>query len=114
MLLTLYGLKHCASCRKASNWLKAQHFAYQFHDWRMDGVDPAVLDGWADPLGWERLLNRQNATWRNLLEEARQDIDRDRALALMLAYPALIKRPILDADGKLLLGFTAGHYGELT
>jgi len=112
-MFALYGLKNCDTCRKASAWLTAHELSHEWHDLRAEGVDQAILTEWACRLGWENLLNRKSTTWRGLTETDRQDIDREKALALMLAHPALIKRPILVAGDKLLLGFVSDLYAEL-
>lgn len=109
----LYGLKNCDSCRKAMAWLSQHGRAYRFHDLRADGLDALLLAGWVDQLGWERLLNRKSTTWRGLTQADTHDLNRDTALALMLTYPTLIKRPILVADDRLLLGFSPERYAEL-
>ena len=111
---TLYGIKNCDSCRKAAAWLHAHGRAHHFHDLRADGLTPALLQEWASRLGWENLLNRKSTTWRQLPEAARQDLDEARALALMLAQPTLIKRPLLVAGDRLLAGFSTERYAELT
>lgn len=111
-MLTLYGLKNCDTCRKARAWLDRQGVSYRFHDFRADGLDCATLDGLEAELGWETLLNRRGTTWRGLADSERADLDRDKALALMLVHPALIKRPILAAAGRTLVGFTPDQYAR--
>jgi arsenate reductase len=110
---TLYGLKTCDSCRKASAWLKQHDRPFRFHDLRDDGVDTARIAAWADRLGWDKLLNRASTTWRSLSEAERADLDRDRAIDLLIRYPTLIKRPVLEAGDALLLGFKPEHYAKL-
>lgn len=109
---TLYGIPQCGTVKKARAWLEAQSIAYQFHDFRKDGLDLGKLAQWEAALGWEALLNRRGTTWRKLDEGQREGMDKDKALALMLAQPALIKRPVLEAGGKLLLGFDAEAYAR--
>lgn len=112
-MLTLYGLKNCETCRKARAWLDQQALAYRFHDFRADGLDAATLERLEAALGWEALLNRRGTTWRGLPESDRAGVDRNQALALMLAHPALIKRPVLAAeDGRTLIGFSPEHYAK--
>jgi arsenate reductase len=108
----LYGLKNCDTCRKAHAWLEQHGHACRLHDFRADGLEPALLEQWEQALGWEALLNRRGTTWRGLAESDRVDVDRAKALALMLAHPALIKRPILTADGKVLIGFSPDQYAQ--
>jgi len=109
----LYGLKNCDACRKASAWLKAHQRACEFHDLRDMDLTPELLDAWDQQLGWDKLLNRQSATWRGLDASERADLDRTRAMDLMRRHPALIKRPLLAAGDTLLLGFSPERYAEL-
>ncbi len=107
MTITCYGISNCDTVRKARTFLAALGVAYQFHDHRRDGVDPARLAAWCTALGWERVLNRAGTTFRKLPEADRRDLDERRAIAWMLAEPALIRRPLLDTGRTLLIGFDA-------
>lgn len=109
-MTTLYGLRNCDTCRKARAWLDSQGIAYRFHDVRADGLDANLLERLEAAAGWETLLNRRGTTWRSLDEAARSDVDQAKALRLMLEHPALIKRPVLEANGKVLVGFAPEHY----
>jgi arsenate reductase len=109
-MTTLYGLVNCDACRKARAWLDSQGIAHRFHDFRADGLDSELLERLEAALGWEALLNRRSTTWRTLDPTERAGLDRRLALRLMLAHPVLIKRPILEAEGKLLIGFTPAQY----
>lgn len=104
-MITLYGIKNCDTVRKARRWLAARGLEHRFHDFRVDGLDAALLAHWADRFGWERLLNRSGTTYRRLSPERTAELDRDRALALMLEQPALIKRPVAVRGDDLRLGF---------
>lgn len=108
----IYGIKSCDTMTKARAWLDAHGVAYRFHDYKRDGIDPAVLAGWADRVGWETLLNRAGTTFRGLPEPDKQGIDRAKAIALMSAHPSLIKRPVLESDGRILVGFRPERYAE--
>lgn len=110
MTTTIYGIKNCDTMKKARAWLDANGIAYRFHDYKADGIDAAHLERWSDALGWEKLLNRAGTTFRKLPEADRTDIDRSKAIALMLAQPSMIKRPVLDVDGTLLAGFKPDAY----
>jgi len=110
MTTTIYGIKNCDTMKKARAWLDANGIAYRFHDYKVEGIDAAHLDRWSDALGWETLLNRAGTTFRKLSEAERTGIDRARAIALMLAQPSMIKRPVLDIDGRLLAGFKPDAY----
>jgi arsenate reductase len=112
-MLILYGLKNCDSCRKAQAWLDQRGQSYRFHDFRAQGLEPALLERLVNEFGWEALLNRRGTTWRGLTEAERADLDRGKALALMLAHPALIKRPILSAGERTLIGFCADEYARV-
>ncbi|KQM63485.1 ArsC family transcriptional regulator [Sphingomonas sp. Leaf17] len=111
MTITLYGIRNCDTVKKARAWLDAAGVAYSFHDYKTAGVDEGKLKGWVDRLGWEVLLNRAGTTFRKLPEADRQDLDGDRAVALMLANPSAIKRPVLEAGDTLLVGFKPEIYG---
>lgn len=110
MVLTLYGIPNCDTIRKARAYLDARGVAHRFHDFRKDGIEPVRLRQWADRIGWEWLLNRAGTTFRNLPDTERQGIDLDGALALMLAQPAMIKRPIVEKDDMLLVGFNLAEW----
>jgi arsenate reductase (glutaredoxin) len=111
-MYTLYGIKNCDTVKKARSWLEQRHIAYRFHDYRVDGLDRELLLRFEQALGWETLLNRKGTTWRQLLPEQQNGIDRDAALELMLARPALIKRPILQGGDTLLIGFKPELYQQ--
>jgi arsenate reductase len=104
--VTLYGIKTCGTCRKALAWLDVEGIGHAYHDFRKDGLDGATLDAWIAELGWEALINRRGTTWRTIPEKQRENLTPARAKALMLAYPSVIKRPVLDTGGKRLVGFT--------
>lgn len=108
--MILYGIKNCDTVKKARAWLSAQGLAYRFHDFRADGLDAVTLQTFERAVGWEVLLNRRGTSWRALSEELRNAVDRDKAVALMLQYPTLIKRPVLSAESKVIVGFTPENY----
>ena len=110
MTVILYGIKNCDTMKKAWTWLEEHGVAYQFHDYKKAGIDRARLEGWVSELGWETLLNRAGTTFRKLPDAAREDLDEQKAIALMLDQPSMIKRPVLDRDGKLLVGFKPDLY----
>lgn len=105
MPLTLYGIPNCDTVKKARVWLEQAGVAYDFHNYKSSGVDADRLRDWVQRLGWEVLLNRAGTTFRKLPEADRANIDTDKAIALMLANPSAIKRPVLAGDGVLLVGF---------
>lgn len=113
-LYKVYGIKNCDTIKKARRWLEEQHIAYQFHDYRVDGLSDELLQGFIDKLGWEPLLNTRGTTWRKLPQAQRDAIiDAQSAKLLMLKQPAIIKRPLLEAaNGELLLGFKIEIYQQ--
>lgn len=104
-MIDMFGLKTCDGCRKARKWLDAAGIDHTFHDLRDDGLDAARLERWEQAAGWQTLLNRRSTTWRQLPERDRADLDAAKATALMMAHPALIKRPVFEAAGRVLVGF---------
>jgi arsenate reductase len=110
-LLRLYGIPNCDTVKAARRWLDSAQVPYEFHDFKKAGVPPAELDKWMARLGWERLLNKQSSTWRKLDESTRDKSKTSAgAKALMLEQPTLIKRPVVDADGELSLGFDPSSF----
>ncbi|MGF1619157.1 MAG: ArsC family reductase [Rhodomicrobiaceae bacterium] len=111
MTITIYGIKNCDTMKKARGWLDGHGVEYAFHDYKSAGIDRDRLERWCKALGWEALLNRAGTTFRKLPEEDKQGLDADKAIALMLDQPSIIKRPVLDlGDGKLLVGFKPDAY----
>ena len=108
--VTIYGIKNCDTMKKARAWLDGHGVAYAFHDYKAVGVDPDVLKGWAGKVGWEVLLNRAGTTFRKLPDADRDGVTEPKAIALMTAQPSMIKRPVLDIGGKLLVGFKPEQY----
>jgi arsenate reductase len=112
MSVTIYGIKACDTMKKARAWLEAHGVAHTFHDYRSAGIEPAQLAAWARQVGWETLLNRAGTTFRKLPEDAKTGLTEAKALALMAAQPAMIKRPVLEADGRLVVGFKPEVYAK--
>jgi arsenate reductase len=107
---TLYGIKACDTMKKARTWLEGHGVDYAFHDYKIQGIDRARLEGWAKAVGWETLLNRSGTTFRKLPDAARADLDEAKAIGLMLDQPSMIKRPVLEIEGGLLVGFKPEVY----
>ncbi|WP_019516043.1 ArsC family reductase [Sphingomonas sp. Mn802worker] len=110
---TMYGIPNCDTIKKARSWLADHDVAFIFHDYRKDGLDRALLDKLIERAGWETLLNRAGTTFRKLPEQDRVDLNRERATALMLAQPGMIKRPVLLTSTSTEVGFKPERYAAL-
>ena len=110
--VTIYGIRNCETMKKARAWLDGHGVTHAFHDYKTAGIDRTRLEGWVRDKGWTVLLNRAGTTFRKLPETEREGLDEARAVALMLAQPSMIKRPVLDVDGELLVGFDPQAYGR--
>lgn len=110
MAAMIYGIKNCDTMKKARLWLDEHGIDYAFHDYKASGIDREHLEHWCTDAGWETVLNRAGTTFRKLPDEAKADLDREKAISLMLAQPSMIKRPVLEANGKLLIGFKPEIY----
>jgi len=108
--MILFGIKNCDTVKKARRWLDEHNLAYQFHDFRQDGLDQETIDGWLNIVTWETLLNKRGTTWRKLDEPRKEQLDRTTAVALMLENPTLIKRPVLVTDNHCQVGFKDADY----
>lgn len=112
-MTTLYGIRNCDTVKKARAWLEARDISYAFHDYKSAGVEEARLRGWVARLGWERLLNRSGTTFRKLPEAEREGLDEERAVALMLAQPSMIRRPVVEAGAELIVGFKPDEWAGI-
>lgn len=110
MAITLYGIPNCDTVRKARRWLKDHGHDHDFHDYKKLGVTADMLTGWASVLGWEKLLNRAGTTFRKLDDAQKANLDQTAAIALMVEHTSLIKRPVVEYDGGLLLGFKEAEW----
>ncbi len=110
MTLTLYGIPNCDTVKKARNYLGARGIAYDFHDYKKAGVAPSDLERWSAVVGWEKLLNRAGTTFKKLPDADKANIDGAKAIALMVANPSLIKRPVVEGGKTLLVGFNSALY----
>ena len=111
-MTVIYGIKNCDTMKKARAWLDAHGVGYTFHDYKAEGIDRGRLEDWAGTVGWETLLNRAGTTFRKLPEVDKTDIDEKKAVELMLANPSVIKRPVLDKGGELVVGFKPEIYAK--
>ncbi|MDO6515045.1 ArsC family reductase [Neptuniibacter sp. 2_MG-2023] len=112
-MITMYGIPNCDTIKKARKWLEANQIEYRFHDYRKDGLDETQLKNWVSELGWETLLNKRGTTWRQQPEEIKDTINEASAISLMLEYPAMIKRPLIDTGSVRLVGFKDTEYSAL-
>jgi arsenate reductase len=110
--VTIYGIKNCDTMKKARAWLDKHGIAYAFHDYKADGIEADVLHGWARVVGWETLLNRAGTTFRRLPEADKANLAEKKAIALMRDQPSMIKRPVLDVSGELIVGFKPESYAK--
>ncbi|QLF69134.1 ArsC family reductase [Peteryoungia desertarenae] len=111
-MTTIYGIKNCDTMKKARTWLEENGVAHDFHDYKVKGIDAATLDGWIGKVGWEVLLNKAGTTFKKLDDAQKNDLDAAKAKALMLEQPSMIKRPVLDVDGALVVGFKPETYQQ--
>jgi arsenate reductase (glutaredoxin) len=110
--LTIYGIKSCDTMKRARAWLDQHDLAYDFHDYKIAGIETRVLEHWAQLVGWETLLNRSGTTFRKLAQRDKEGLTAQKAIALMGAQPSMIKRPVLDVGGKLIVGFKPEIYEQ--
>lgn len=114
MTMTLYGIPNCDTVKKARTWLADNGHAFDFHDFKKQGLTRETVAGWLEQLDWETLVNRKGTTWRKLSDERRASVvDKASALELMLENPSVIKRPVLAGAGPLSVGFSADQYASI-
>ena len=113
MKTIIYGIKNCDTMKKARTWLESHGVAYEFHDYKVSGVEATKLVGWAKVIGWETLLNRAGTTFRKLPDKSKENLDEAKAIRLMLEQPSMIKRPVLERGKTLLVGFSPEKYSAL-
>lgn len=111
-MLTVYGISSCDMCRKARKYLVDHNIEHIFHDLREDGLDIQMLERWTQRMGWELLLNKKSLTWRKIPEVDRNDMTRDKALAAMIDGPTLVKRPVLESDNFIAVGFSEKRFSD--
>ncbi|MDO3385799.1 ArsC family reductase [Gilvimarinus sp. SDUM040013] len=112
--VTLYGIKNCDTVKKARKWLDQADVAYHFHDLRSDGLSERQVQGWLAAVGTDTLINKRSTTWKGLNDiEKAQALQADSATAILLNNPTLIKRPVLECNGNVHIGFKAEHYHTL-
>ena len=109
-MTTIYGIKACDTMKKARTWLDEHGVKYQFHDYKVSGIDREHLEAWCKKAGWETILNRAGTTFRKLSDDQKADLNERKAIALMLEQPSMIKRPVLEKGARLLVGFKPAEY----
>jgi arsenate reductase len=112
-MTTLYGIPNCDTMKKARKWLADNGVEYAFHDYKKLGIEKKKLDAWIKAVGWETLLNRRGMMWRKVPDDVKASIDEKSAITLMLETPSIIKRPVLEAKGKVTVGFKPETYEQL-
>ena len=111
--MKMYGIPNCNTIKKAKDALTAKGIGFEFHNYKKDGMDKQTLQNWVKQVGWEVLLNRRGTTFRQLSDTDKANIDESKAIALMLAHPSMIKRPVLDTGDKIIVGFDEAVYAAL-
>ncbi len=112
-MIIMYGIKNCDTIKKAQKFLESNNIDHEFHDFRVDGLNPIQLRAWIKELGWEKLINKRSTTWRNLPDETKENMDETLALVVAEDQPTIIKRPVLELSDKVLVGFSEKSYTEL-
>ena len=107
-MITIFGIRNCDTVKRALTWAEDLGLDHNFHDFRRDGLDEETLRAFVEALGWESLLNKRGTTWRKLSPEDQENIDEEKAIALMLENTSLIKRPVWEREGRYALGFAKG------
>ena len=113
MTVRIYGIKNCDTMKKAFAWLESHGVAYEFHDYKKAGVPPGKLKEWAAKAGWEKLVNSRGPTWRKIPETDKAGLDERKALALLEKNSSAIKRPVVEANARLLIGFDPAEFEKL-
>ena len=111
-MLTMYGIPNCDTVKKARTWLDGRGLSYTFHDYKKMGIDKTKLEGWVQQAGWETLLNRAGTTFKKLPDADRENLTEKKAIALMLAQPSMIKRPVVEKKGRIVVGFKPELYDK--
>ena len=113
MTITMFGIPNCDTIKKAKKWLEAEGIEFEFHDYRKQGITAELVKSFCSELGWELVLNKRGTTYRQLSQEQKDTLTEEKAVALLVEQPAMIKRPILKVDGKLHIGFKADQYAAI-
>lgn len=109
----LFGIPNCDTIKKARKWMTENGIEYEFHDYKKLGVPEKELKNWIKQVGWEVLLNKRGTTWRKLDESTKESVDEKLAIQIMLENPSIIKRPVLDSNDKIIVGFSEENYSHI-
>lgn len=109
-MLTVFGIPNCDTVKKAQRWLEQQGIDYQFHDFRRDGIDKTLVQNWLKQVDWSDLLNQRSRTWRELEDDLKQNLSKDKAIKLMIDNPTIIKRPVVVTSKLCMIGFNKDEY----
>ncbi|AWB67659.1 ArsC family reductase [Saccharobesus litoralis] len=112
-MTTLYGIKNCDTVKKAKKWLDANGISYTFHDFRVDGLDEDKIETWLNNVEFDVLLNKRGTSYRQLEDDVKQNLTKDNAAKYFVDLPTLIKRPVLELDEQVIVGFKADNYQAL-
>ena len=108
--MIIYGISNCDTVKKAKNWLDKHNIDYQFHDFRKQGLDKKIIDGWLKTVTWDKILNKRSTSWRNLDPSIQQTINESNVVDLIIENPTLIKRPVMDVNDTITIGFNSDTY----
>ena len=108
--MIIYGISNCDTVKKAKNWLDSQNIDYQFHDFRKDGINKDIIYGWLNNVAWDKILNKRSTSWRNLDASTQQAINATNVVDLLVENPTLIKRPVMDVNDIITVGFNSDTY----
>lgn len=108
--MIIYGISNCDTVKKAKNWLDKHNIDYQFHDFRQQGLDKKIIDGWLKTVAWDKILNKRSTSWRNLDPSIQQTINESNVVDLLIENPTLIKRPVMDVNDTITIGFNSDTY----
>ena len=108
--MIIYGISNCDTVKKAKNWLDKHNIDYQFHDFRKQGLDKKIIDGWLKTVAWDKILNKRSTSWRNLDPSIQQTINESNVVDLLIDNPTLIKRPVMDVNDTITIGFNSDTY----
>jgi len=111
-MIEIYGIKNCDTMKKAFRWLDEHDVPYKLHDYKKDGFDAAVIEKAIAQHGWEKVLNKRGTSWRALDDRAKAEMDADRAVSAAAENPSMVKRPLMIAQGEIILGFDEDDYQE--